>query len=273
MIPPASGDKKDPGAGDQKNDISPVKTLVANKPSTADKKDLGTVDDKKDEGAAGRLTTNIQTKKTGKTISPSGGTTRAVFALTAIASSDMNGISPLAGGRLGGNFGALLAVSSGKWTFSSGGMYSIKPYQESFSDYHTSYVFQTNPATVGANCRMIDIPLDVNYQVFRNSVNKFTVGTGLSSYIILQEEYTFNYADPYAGGPTNFSVANRNRNIMSILNLDATYERRINSTLGVILQPYLKLPLSNVGASQVRLQSTGVAVGLSWNLNSLKKPD
>jgi len=202
------------------------------------------------------------------------GAKRAVFALSAIASSDMNGTSPLSSGRLGGNFGALFSVSSGKWTFSTGGMYSIKPYQESFANYHTAYVFQNNPTSVGANCRMIDIPLNVNYQVYKQGVNKFTVGTGFSSYIILREDYTFNYASSYyVQGPAGYSVVNRNRNIMSILNLDATYERRINSKFGVVLQPYMKLPLSNVGASQVKLQSTGVAVGLNWYLNSFKKPD
>jgi hypothetical protein len=200
---------------------------------------------------------------------------RPQFALSAIASSDMNGTSPLNSGRLGGNLGALFSVTSGKWTFSSGAMYSIKPYQESFANYHTSYAFQTNPTSVGANCRMIDIPLNVNYQVYKKGVNKFTVGTGFSSYIILREDYTFNYANSYyaPGGPAGYSVVNRNRNIMSILNLDATYERKINSKFGLVLQPYMKLPLSNVGASQVKLQSTGVAVGLSWNLNSFKKPD
>jgi hypothetical protein len=30
--------------------------------------------------------------------------------------------------------------------------------------------------------------------------------------------------------------------------------------------------LSDVGASQVRLQSTGVAFGINWNINASSKP-
>ncbi|MGZ3776937.1 MAG: hypothetical protein ACXVI9_04930 [Mucilaginibacter sp.] len=236
-----------------------------------DKKDIGTADANKPDNSGNSLATSAPKVKA---VGRPNGANRAIYALSAIASSDMNGTSPLNSGRLGGNLGALFSVTSGKWTFSTGAMYSIKPYQESFASYHTSYVFQTNPTSVGANCRMIDIPLNVNYQVYKKGVNKFTVGTGFSSYIILRENYTFNYANSYyAPGPTGYSVANQNRNIMSILNLDATYERKINSKFGLVLQPYMKLPLSNVGASQVKLQSTGVAVGLSWNLNSFKKPD
>ncbi|HEX3384559.1 MAG TPA: hypothetical protein VHS53_05195, partial [Mucilaginibacter sp.] len=270
----ATGNRKDIGTADaKKNNVDSSSFAANNATAPGNQKDIGTADDHKTNGDANSLATAPQKPKM-KMTSPSNGANRAIFAITAIASSDMNGTSPLNSGRVGGNLGALFSVSSGKWTFSTGGMYSIKPYQESFADYHTPYQFQTDPTSVGANCRMIDIPLDVNYQVYRKGINKFTVGTGLSSYIILREDYTFNYANSYnAYGPANFSVINRNRNIMSVLNLDVTYERQINSRFGLVLQPYYKLPLTEVGASAVKLQSTGIAVGLNWNLNTFKKPN
>jgi hypothetical protein len=197
---------------------------------------------------------------------------RPVFAVTAIASSDMNGVNSF-GGRLGGNFGGLFAVTFNKWTISTGGMYSIKPYSTPFDNYHTGYKFPVDPASVDANCRMIDIPLNVNYQVYSQRGNRFTVGTGLSSYLILREDYHFNYAaTDYNTGPVNYSVINKNKNILGIVNLDATYEHQVSSRMGVVIQPYLKIPLSNVGASQAKLQSTGVAVGLTYDINSFRKP-
>jgi hypothetical protein len=84
---------------------------------------------------------------------------------------------------------------------------------------------------------------------------------------MLKESYKFNYADPYATGPSNFNVPNSSGYFFGVLNLNATYERQLNSKVGISLQPYLKLPLTNIGYSQSRLQSTGVAVGLTWNLN------
>jgi hypothetical protein len=238
--------------------------------SARGRKDVGTADDKK---AADANTLAVSKPAVKVKVPGRMGAAPATLAVTAIASSDLNGITPLQGGRVGGNLGAMFSVGIKKWTFSTGAMYSIKPYQESYEQYHTSYVFKTPPSSVTANCRMIDIPLNVNYQVYNKFGNKFTVGSGLSSYIILRENYTFNYSNPYTYGPSSFSVANRNRNILGILNLDATYEHRIDSRFGIAIQPYYKIPLSNVGVSQVKLESAGVAVGVSWNLNSFKKPN
>jgi hypothetical protein len=67
-------------------------------------------------------------------------------------------------------------------------------------------------------------------------------------------------------------VINKNRNILSVLNLDVTYTHQINSKFGVTVQPYTKVPLSDVGYSQVKLQSTGVALGINWNINASSKP-
>jgi hypothetical protein len=239
-----------------------------------DKVQPGITDGKKDNPVATNpvlATTPVpKIKKTG----PQKMGTRPQFAFGVLASSDLNGVnSSFQQSKIGGNFGAVFSVTFNKWTISTGGTYDIKPYLTGFDNYHTAYQFKTEPVSVYANCRMLDIPLNINYQVYSRSVNKLTLGTGLSSYFMLREDYKFNYADPnVASGPTNYTVINKNRNILSVLNLNATYTHQVNSKMGVTVQPYLKVPLSDVGVSQVRLQSSGVALGLSWNLNTLSKP-
>jgi hypothetical protein len=56
------------------------------------------------------------------------------------------------------------------------------------------------------------------------------------------------------------------------MNLQASYERKVAPNVGLSFTPYLKLPLSNIGYSQVKVQTFGVAVGLNWNINSITKP-
>jgi hypothetical protein len=199
---------------------------------------------------------------------------RPVFALGVIASSDFNGVnSAFQQTKIGGNFGATFSVTfAKKWTISTGASYDIKPYLTNFDNYHTAYKFPTQPSSVNADCRMLDIPINVNYQVYHQRANSVSVGTGLSSYFMLREDYQFNYADSYATGPAHYTVINKNRNILSVLNLDVTYTHQINSKFGVTVQPYTKVPLSNVGYSQVKLQSTGVALGINWNINASSKP-
>jgi len=162
-------------------------------------------------------------------------------------------------------------MSLKRFTISTGATYDAKQYMGDFPQYHTSYQFPTAPVSVIGNCKMFDIPLNIDYRIINGYRNKISIGTGISSYLMLHESYQYNYAE-YATGPARYNVPNPDKYLFSIVNLQATYERQISSTVGIALQPYLKLPLSGVGASQIRLQSTGLALGLTWNLNQSSKP-
>lgn len=251
---------------DQKGDVLANNNAV----TPADKTQSATPN--ADANKSGTVATNTTVKST---LRQKPGN-RPVFALGVIASSDLNGVnSSFQQSKVGGNFGATFSVTfNKKWTISTGAQYDIKPYLTNFNNYHTANPskFTTQPTTVQADCRMLDIPLNINYQVYRQRANSITLGTGLSSYFMLREDYQFNYNDPYATGPAHYTVINKNRNILSVLNFDATYTHQINSKFGVTVQPYTKVPLSNVGYSQVRLQSTGVAFGFNWNINASSKP-
>jgi hypothetical protein len=200
---------------------------------------------------------------------------RPQYTLSVIAAPDLNGVSSFQQSKVGTNIGLGFTVGlSKKLTVSTGALYSVKPYATNFDNYHTAYQWKVTPTNVTADCRMLDIPLNVNYQVYHKAQNKLSFGTGLSSYIMLHESYKFSYADSYGSttSPANYTVPSPGKYFFGVVNLNATYERQLNSKVGLSIQPYMKLPLTNIGYSQVKLQTTGVAIGLSWNLNSLRKP-
>ncbi|MDB5139917.1 MAG: hypothetical protein JWR12_1833 [Mucilaginibacter sp.] len=216
---------------------------------------------------------SLNTDKNGKSKIKPVNAFRPQYALTVLAAPDINGVGSFQQSKVGTNVG--LQFSAGvtkKLTITTGAMYSAKPYTMGFENYHTLYQFSETPVNVTADCRMLDIPINVGYQVYNKHQNKISLGTGLSSYIMLHESYKFNYSDPYASGPTAYTVPHSNKYFLGVFNLNATYDHQINSKVAIEIQPYLKLPLTNIGYSQVRLQSTGVAVGLHWNINSLLKP-
>ncbi|MFC0517072.1 hypothetical protein ACFFGT_22880 [Mucilaginibacter angelicae] len=199
---------------------------------------------------------------------------RPQWAITALASSDVNGTNSFQG-KVGSNYGLLLSFGvTKKLTITSGVVYSSKPYNTSFANYVTTYNFKHDPTDVTADCKMLDIPINIGYQVYGNFHNKLSVGTGLSSYLMLHEKYTYNYADGTnsAAWPQTYTVPNSKGYLLSIININATYEHKINSKFGVSVQPYMKVPISGVGYSDIKLQSTGVAVGVTYNLNSFRKP-
>lgn len=198
---------------------------------------------------------------------------RPQFAISVLAAPDINGVGSFQQSKVGTNEGLLFYGGiSKRFTISTGAIYSVKPYITGFENYHTGYQFPVNPVSVTADCRMLDIPLNIGYQVYNKYQNKVTIGTGLSSYIMLHESYTFNYADAYASGPSQYTVPGVNKYIFGVVNFNATFQHQVNSKIGYSIQPYLKLPLTNIGYSQVRLQTTGVALGLTWNLNSSLRP-
>jgi hypothetical protein len=83
----------------------------------------------------------------------------------------------------------------------------------------------------------------------------------------LREDYRFSYAENNNSNPLSYRVVNENKHWLSVLNFQANFEQRLNSRLRIGLQPYLKIPLSNIGFAGVKLQSLGMAANLSWNFN------
>lgn len=120
---------------------------------------------------------------------------------------------------------------------------------------------------VMANCTVLDIPVNINYQVAGNARRSLSAGAGLSSYFMLTEHYSFSYAD---NSVRDLHVTNRNQHIMGVLNLNTTYQQQVRPNLKLLVQPYLKLPITQIGQEQVNLQSAGIAIGFSWNLSPAK---
>ena len=199
------------------------------------------------------------------------------FTLSILAAPDINAVNSFNKNQVGTNFGLQVAVRlSKKFSVSTGAAYAIKPYEANGSQYKTAFwqgkAASDLPNYIAANCKVLDIPLNINYQFYSKGKNAFALGTGLSSYIMLKENYHFDYAAGSGKPAYDIQIENQNKHWFGVLNLNATYERKINSKFSTIIQPYVKLPLTGIGNGRVDLKSTGVAVGVSWNINSALKP-
>jgi hypothetical protein len=85
-----------------------------------------------------------------------------------------------------------------------------------------------------------------------------------------RERYTYPYTENYV--PHFFDtdeynpIINENRHFFSVLNLSMGYERSLSDRWSLQVEPYLKAPLSGVGAGKVKLTSAGVFFGLKYGL-------
>ena len=185
------------------------------------------------------------------------------FGLTVLAGNDLNGVGSFQQSKIGTNVGLLFSAEFfRKIRIGTGVIYSIKPYVTNFENYHIAYKFRTNPQTVTADCKMLDFPIDIDYQFFSNQKNTIYLGSGLTSYLMVHESYTYNYSNSYT---STYTVPKNNSYLFGVLNLTATYQRRVKQNFSISFQPYAKLPLASVGYGQVKLFTAGAALLFNWN--------
>ncbi len=157
---------------------------------------------------------------------------------------------------------------SRRWSIQSGLIYSKKNYKAKGEDYTPPkgfWDYGVVPEMTYATCEVIDIPLNIRYYFRPEKKNRLFVGTGLSTYLFLTEDYFYQYQD---GNPLlvqSWSGKNENQHYFAIYNLSFGYQRSIGRQWFLEIEPFIKLPLTGVGFGQVDLWSTGTSFSLKYN--------
>jgi len=156
-----------------------------------------------------------------------------------------------------------------RWSLQSGVAYSRKFYQATGADYNPPEGFWDYgmvPDVTDATCDIIDIPINLRYYINPSKRNRFFASTGISSYLMLTEEYYYHYEDDY--GPNlveEWNVNNENRHFFSIYNLSIGYQRSVGDGWSLEVEPFAKVPLAGVGFAEVDLWSTGAWFSVKYN--------
>ncbi|MEM9982813.1 MAG: hypothetical protein AAF734_09960 [Bacteroidota bacterium] len=152
-----------------------------------------------------------------------------------------------------------------------------KLYLASGQDYTPPSGFWANgnrPEEIDANCLVLDIPLMVGYNFFQNSRRYLWLNAGVSSYWFLTEryDYRYRYQDYNPDRVTSWEGSNQNQHPLSTLNVSILFESPVNQRLSVLIEPYYKAPLQEVGHGSVRLLNGGVNVGISYHFKRRSAP-
>lgn len=157
-----------------------------------------------------------------------------------------------------------------RWRLSTAFLYSVKRYGAAGTDYTVPYTMPHGWVIedVTAVCRIIDIPLNLRYDLWQRPRYQVFASAGLSSLFMKREQYTYDYAPVYGKpvAPYAFEVDNGSRHLLQVLNLSAGYERLLSSRWSVQAEAFAKLPLAGVGYGAVRLRSVGVFFSLRYGL-------
>ncbi len=197
------------------------------------------------------------------------------------ASPDLSAIGLRNFDRPGSNAGLSVQYQiTDRLSVNTGAMYSTKRYQTYASDYvWPSYMkMDVWPEGISGVCKMIDIPLNVRYDWLLRprgdgrAPARWFASAGLTSYFIQHEVYSYEYANPadskirYWGWDNKKAARPGGSFEFSNINISIGYERPLTHRLSWQIEPFMKVPLKQVGYFKVKLLSTGAFVGLRYRL-------
>lgn len=110
------------------------------------------------------------------------------------------------------------------------------------------------PAKIDAKCQVLDIPINLKYQLISRPKINIAASAGVSSYIMLKEDYQYELDN---GWQSEWGTRNENQHFFGVGNLQVHIERRFGKHFAVEVAPFFKVPLTSYGHGNIRFHSMG----------------
>lgn len=172
--------------------------------------------------------------------------------------------------RPGTTVGALLEYRfSQRFSVQAGVIQTMKLYDALGSQYvwpEAWYSQKARPVSIEAACKVLDIPINLRYDISQASDRRWFVSTGISSYKMLNEKYTYNYAPRTYGIKWPGWEGSTGDYWFGVLNLSMGYERQLGKRFTVQAEPSFKVPLAQVGLGKIKLNTAGLFISARYRL-------
>jgi hypothetical protein len=185
-----------------------------------------------------------------------------------LVSPDFSSIGYNKPGKTGFNFGLTVEYSPAKhWGFSTGAIWSKKLYDKNNPGKSYSYGGTSFEADyLDGDCRVLDIPINITYYILPEARLNFYATVGVSSYIMLKEDYVYTVTENNNNYYYYEDYKNENRHWFAMLNISFGLQYRISPRLQLQAEPFLKAPMSGVGQGKIDLVSAGSFFTLKYKL-------
>jgi Outer membrane protein beta-barrel domain len=172
--------------------------------------------------------------------------------------------------KVGSNIGFTVGYQlSNKFSVNSGLIFTKKNYTVNGRDFHAPPGYWTNTVNlefVKGNCNMLEIPLNLRYDFNKAGNTTFFVSSGLSSYLMKKENYSFYFHSNNIGFSqlARDSYKTNHDYWLSVFNLSMGFETKISNSFSFQVEPYMKLPLTGIGFGKVDLSSYGINFSIKF---------
>ncbi|PWN07351.1 hypothetical protein [Rhodohalobacter mucosus] len=187
-----------------------------------------------------------------------------------VMSPDVTGVGSVSGFRTPGyKAGAILEYALTKrLSISLGVIQTEVNYRASASEYNPPYYWQpgASPSEIIATCLMLDLPVTLKYNLFNFTRSRIYSSATLSSYYMQNEDYSFQYSDNVNGGLEGYNENTNKAYLLSSAGISVGYEFDLNQNFSLRAEPFLRLPLREVGWGNARLYSMGTFISLNYRI-------
>ncbi len=184
------------------------------------------------------------------------------FSFSLLAGVDKSTVKFKYGNDAGVNLGLMAGYHfNDRWSLHTGAIYTQKNYKlagEDFTAPKGSPISYYKLDMVEGYCRMWEVPLLMRYVLNPSAKNSVFASTGLSSYFMTSENYSYYYY--YNGQPVSRTnnYPSSDTHVMAIWDLSLGFQKPLGKNWTMQIEPYAKLPLSGVGLGSIRLSSFGI---------------
>ncbi|MEZ4903509.1 MAG: hypothetical protein R2822_17965 [Spirosomataceae bacterium] len=158
---------------------------------------------------------------------------------------------------------------SKRWSMQAGGVRTVKLYHATAEQYYWPESWSSQkarPIDIGAECKIIDIPINLRYDLSQGAKSRWFVNSGISSYIMLKEKYDYTYAPHTYNIKWKTWEGTTGNYWLGVLNVSAGFERQLTRDWSLQVEPYLKVPLAQIGMGKVMLNTSGIYLSARYRL-------
>ncbi|WKN29565.1 hypothetical protein PZB74_11380 [Porifericola rhodea] len=149
-------------------------------------------------------------------------------------------------------------------SLNSGVIFSNKIYNASAEDYSQKYTNSYKPENINGECQVLDIPINLRWYALANTQSRWFISGGLSSYLMLSEDYEYVYYNKGQHYSRDYSYKNENRHPFKVANFSLGYEKSLGKHWAIQAEPFVKVPLAGVGEGKIKLATMGTFFSLHY---------
>jgi Outer membrane protein beta-barrel domain len=182
------------------------------------------------------------------------------FGIRLAISPEINSVENIGPFAVGSSMGFMIEYRlSKRLILQTGITNSKKKYESDINAYHAWRdawkVRPVQPTSVGGSCNVLDVPINLRYNLGGKRNNNWFVNGGISSYLLINENYSWYFATQPT---TERQWTDNAKYYWSTLNLSFGLEKSLTRHISLQAEPYMKVPLGLVGRGKVNIFSSGI---------------